>query len=357
MASWQPRALKKRGAEFVVEEDDAAVSSSKPAAATSGTAVSSSSSAQPTDDKTKLAFNGAADLEDLEEDKDASGSGAKKARTEEGAAPPASQSAKDPHRDEVADGAPRLAQHITSASKFNKVAAMAFALLEGGRVTRVNAGAFFIVLEAAMLEPRRLRDPTYRVAFRKLFSAAIARAALFPAAAQAQLKLWEMLVLVQIDLHTDDTFQFNRAAKTVRESLHGLPCVYKALEPEGAVHLAEAERGVWAPVLFECVDAAMDHHKYGWAKTTCDMLVRAIVDRRQNFTDEQQEEIQVWNAKCKGQKVVRQQEYASQRRDQSAFERKEAEWRSADIAKDKKGEPGGGGGGGLDGWCAKQSLN
>ena len=90
-------------------------------------------------------------------------------------------------------------------------------------------------------------------------------------------------------------------------------------------------------------------------KPTCDTLVKTIIDRRQNFEEDEQAEMQVWNAKCKGHKVVRQQEYASSRRDQSSYERKEAEWSRADIST-KKGD-GGGGGGGLDGWCAKQGLN
>ena len=346
MAAWQPRALKKRTAEFNLGDD--APPTAATSAGASSTDAASSSAAAPADDKKALAFNGAADLEALEEDKETA---AKKARTEEATKP-----AKDPNRDEVLEGAPRLAQHIASASKFNKVAAMAYALLEGGRVTRANSGAFFGVLEAAMIEPRRLRDPTYRVAYRKLFSAAIARASLFPTPSQHQLKLWELQVLAQLDLHTDDSFQFARAARTVTAALHGLPCVYKAQEVEGAVHLPEGERAAWAEVLFECIDAAMEHYKYGWAKPTCDTLVRAIVDRRLNFSDAQQGEMQLWNAKCKGQKVVRQQEYASQRREQTTFERDEATWRSADIAKEKKGEPGGGGGGGLDGWCAKQAL-
>ena len=70
-----------------------------------------------------------------------------------------------------------------------------------------------------------------------------------------------------------------------------------------------------------------------------------------------QEEIQVWNATCKGQKVVRQQEHMVQKgREVNSFERKEAEWRNADI-KSTKGGDGANVGGGLDGWCAKQSLN
>jgi len=236
---------------------------------------------------------------------------------------------------------------------------MAFALLESGRVTRDNAGAFFTVLQAAMLERHRLRDRLYRVAYRKLYAAAVARTALFPPSAQPILKHWEAQVLTQIDLHTDDTFQFNRAAKEVRERLTGLPCIYPALEPAGAVHLPEGERRGWADVLFDCVGAAMTHHKYPWAKTTCDMLVKAAIDRRQHFSDAQQEELQLWNATCKGQKIQRQQEQASKQvktgSEATAFERAEEQWRSSDIANAKKGDASMSGGG-LDGWCAKQSL-
>jgi hypothetical protein len=87
------------------------------------------------------------------------------------------------------------------------------------------------------------------------------------------------------------------------------------------------------------------------------MLVKGMVDRRQHFSEAQQEELQAWNAQCKGHKIMRQQEHASAKlREQTSYERKEAEWRSADISTSKDGG-GGGGGGGLDGWCAKQSNN
>lgn len=349
--SWQPRALKKRGAEFVVGAEASNIAQ--------GASSCVPPSAEPlTGPKTE--FGGAADLEDLDEEQAAP---TKRARADNqalsaDAAP--SSSVPQVARDEILDGAPRLAAHITSASKFNKVAAMAFALLEAGRVTRENAGAFFAVLQAGMVDPYRLRDKVYRVAYRKLYAAAIERAALFPEDVQLTLKHWEVQVLLQIELHTDDTFQFNRAAKQVRERLTGLPCIYPALEPAGAVHLPEAERAGWAAVLFDCVGAAMAHHKYPWAKTTCDMLVKATVDRRQNFTDEQQNQLQEWNATCKGQKIMRQQEHASKQHktgsEQTSFERAQDQWSRSDIAKEKKGDASVGGGG-LDGWCAKQSLN
>jgi|EP00900_Chrysochromulina_parva_P010961 hypothetical protein len=307
-------------------------------------------------------FGGAADLEDLEDEvvpaKRARPEGAEEAAA--GAASAEVATGGGPPRDEIIDGAPRLAAHITSASKFNKVAAMAFALLEAGRVTHENAPAFFTVLQAGLLEPRRLRDKLYRVAYRKLYAAAISRASLFSASAQQELKRWQLLVLTQIDLHTDDSFQFNKAAKQVREKLEELPCIYPALEPAGVTHLPPSERRAWADVLFECLDAAMSHHKHAWARPTCDTLIKAAIDRRQNWDEEQQSELQLWNATCKGQRIQRQQEHLNSRAktgsEPTAFERAEEHWRNSDIATAKRGESSVGGGG-LDGWCAKQALN
>ena len=109
------------------------------------------------------------------------------------------------------------------------------------------------------------------------------------------------------ELFTDDNFQFSRAAKSVREAVEGLPCVYPALEPPGAKHLPEAERPAWRDAIFDCGEACMLHHKHLWAKTTADMVVKAMVDRRQNFSEEQQRTLQEWNATVKGQFIMRQQ--------------------------------------------------
>ena len=94
------------------------------------------------------------------------------------------------------------------------------------------------------------------------------------------------------ELFTDDNFQFSRAAKSVREAVEGLPCVYPALDPPGAKHLPEAERPAWRDAIFDCGEACMLHHKHLWAKTTADMVVKAMVDRRQNFSEEQQRTLQ-----------------------------------------------------------------
>jgi hypothetical protein len=231
---------------------------------------------------------------------------------------------------------------------------MAYSLLEGGRVTLANADAFFQVLASAMRSPRRLREREMRVAYRKLFTAACNRTHLFPPNRRPVLEVWRVRVLLQLDLYTDDTFQFSGTVRRLRERLEGLPCVYPALEPKGVTHFEEAERSIWAETLFDCAEVAMEHHKFAWAKTSVDMLVRACVDRRQNFSEAQQRKLQVWNATCKGQKIQRQQAHAMERKEQTAYERKEAEWHAAAITIAKGG---GEACGNLDNWMAKQANN
>ena len=97
-------------------------------------------------------FNGAADLDELA-DEDVKPkieeSQAKRPKLE----PVPARAPVDPNRDSVVDGAPRLAQHIRTSSKFIKVAGMAYALLEGKQVTEKNAGAFFEVSRRARKDP------------------------------------------------------------------------------------------------------------------------------------------------------------------------------------------------------------
>ena len=87
-----------------------------------------------------------------------------------------------------------------------------------------------------------------------------------------------------------------------------------------------------------------------------DLLVKAAVERRQNFSAPQQQVLQQWNAACKGQKIQRQQQAARDERskDLTSYERKEKEWQSADIT---TSDGGGDLGGGIGNWLAKQNNN
>lgn len=374
---WMPRAIKKQERQtdtslsklqkqFNVDKSEAPAPARTPvvkseASSSTAAAAAAASSWRVPHDKASTSttsWNGAADLEELA-DEDV------KPKTEEGQAkrpklePVAARAPVDPNLLTVGKCS-QLAQHIRTASKFNKVAGMANALLEAkpSQVTEKNAEAFFEVLEAAMEDPHRLREKIYRVGMRRLFSSALDKRHLFPPECELTLRVWKLRVLTQIELFTDDGFQFTRAAKAVREAVEGLPCIYPALEPSGAKHLPERERPAWRDAIFDCGEACMLHHKHLWAKTTADMVVKAMVDRRQNFSEDQQRTLQEWNATVKGQFIMRQQAHQQRdihaRREQSSYERKEAEWHESDITTAKGGDIQGGN---VDNWLAKQSNN
>lgn len=119
--------------------------------------------------------------------------------------------------DEVIAGAPRLAQHIKSAAKCIKVAAMAYSLLEQGAVTSRSSGAFFEVVDAAMEEPMRpIVEPKYRVAYRKLFEGLLKRKHAFSTEQQQRIDEWQFQLTTSLELvQADDSFAFSRAAKKV----------------------------------------------------------------------------------------------------------------------------------------------
>ena len=171
-AQWMPRAIKKQERQvdgslsklqkqFNVDKSEAPAppvvvktEASSSVAAAKGSASSSSSSWRMPHDKASTSttsFNGAADLDELADEDE------KKPKIEESQRPKLepvpTRAPVDPNRDQVVEGAPRLAQHIRTSSKFIKVAGMAYALLEGKQVTEKNAGAFFEVLAAGTEGP------------------------------------------------------------------------------------------------------------------------------------------------------------------------------------------------------------
>jgi hypothetical protein len=262
--SWVPRALASQTSEFNVPEGKA---DSKAAAAGSASAGEKRESSE-------------------------AGADAKRAKSGEDEAA----------RDQVAEGAPRLAEHIKSASKFAKVSAMAVSLLEDGRVTKHNSEAFFQVLAAAVEEPKHIRVRELRPHYRRLFAAAFHRQGLFQLPRQqAMIKVWQMRVINQIDLFTTNAEDFNRVAKQVRMGILLLPCQNPMDEPPSVrVHMPPNSRDVWADALFECLEVAMKLHAQSWAQAEVNMLIKAAHDRRQNFREAQRKTLMEYEMKRRG---------------------------------------------------------
>ena len=123
------------------------------------------------------------------------------------------QTSPRPKGDEIVEAAPRLAAHITTPAKFNKCAEMAYQLLVSGRVTPHNSAAFFQILEAGVTDIKTIRTANLRAAYQRLYAAAVARIGRFPPAVQPTVRLWEVRVIAQLEILSDDTNHFQRAAK------------------------------------------------------------------------------------------------------------------------------------------------
>ena len=269
-------------------------------------------------------------------------------------------------RDEIQQNAARLAVHITSPKKFNKVAAMLYSLLQSDRVTAQNANAFFSILCAGVAATKMLRRPELRVAYAQLYAAAVERKNVFPTDTWPTIDLWSVRVLAQLDLYTDDTYQFSRTCRSICSHLERLPCVWPALEAtcikEGSSkHIVEDERREWADAVFDCIEVAMDHFQFTWARSSIDSLVCAAMDRRGNFDADQVSLLSGWLAQCKGHKLARHQEGSQlghgrgKGGDMTSFERKEAEWQKAQVSVSGK-RSGGSQVGNLDNWLSRQDV-
>ncbi|KAJ1636875.1 hypothetical protein T492DRAFT_1128132 [Pavlovales sp. CCMP2436] len=240
--------------------------------------------------------------------------------------------------DEVIAGAPRLAQHIRSAQKCVKVAAMAYSLLEQGAVTNRSSGAFFLVVEAAMAEPMRpVADAKYRVCYRKLFEGVLRRKQAFSAEQQQQIDIWAFQLHTSLELiQADDSFAFSRASKKVEEKLERLKPDAMPPGKSSAEFEDVGQTAQWTPVLMNCLATAfMQYGKSLWAKSAVEGLVKVAMGCRKQWPAQDARQIEDWNQMCKG--------VSGQRKAQgggssflTSFDADSARWKAADVSAAKK---------------------
>ena len=125
-------------------------------------------------------------------------SAASSAAASSAAAPIAAAAPAAAASDELIAAAPKLAAAIRSAAKCAKVAEKVASLFEENHVKPFNAGAVFDVLSAAMEDPTSWRQPSRRVALRRLFTAAAGKLVLFPLHQQQSIQVWKARVVMQV---------------------------------------------------------------------------------------------------------------------------------------------------------------
>lgn len=73
---------------------------------------------------------------------------------------------------QVVEAMQKIASHIKNPAKFAKAAKLAVQLVQAGSVREGNSDMFFSILDAAMTSPGVCSNPSLRVAYQDLFSAA-----------------------------------------------------------------------------------------------------------------------------------------------------------------------------------------
>lgn len=195
----------------------------------------------------------------------------------------------------------RLTAHAAHAKKMAKVASMAVRLLRTpGALTKEAAPELLELLASSLRgesgeeDLARCRDPALRPAYSALFSAAD-EARVLRLRQREQLDVWLVTTVLEGTIvTTDDSFEFQRACKELREGVDALPPLEEeergeelreilpapggeADEVEGAERRRQL-RLLWARrvALVGCAEAALARHSVAWARTAAEMAIDAL---------------------------------------------------------------------------------
>lgn len=128
---------------------------------------------------------------------------------------------------------------------------------------------------------------------------------LFSEEEQYRAATWVLLCTTRNELLTDDTFEFRRAIRQVKEYIHALPPSRTARGQEGGEggegeeegdSYAEKER---RQAILACLSTALKQNLFSWAKPSVEDAFRAATERRLLFPEEEREELDEMSTKLR----------------------------------------------------------
>ncbi|CAN6724893.1 unnamed protein product [Malus baccata var. baccata] len=134
----------------------------------------------------------------------------------------------DASEQQVIEAMQKIASHIKTPAKFSKAS----------NVKAETSDYLFSILEAAMASPTACTDPSMRADYHALFSAAHASERLSKKQ-KNQLTTWTIRVVMAIELFTNDSFLFSKAAGRLKEAISNLPVVTEDDDREEAAVLED----------------------------------------------------------------------------------------------------------------------
>ncbi len=150
--------------------------------------------------------------------------------------------------DQIKAALTKIASHISNPSKFQKASGLLRQLLDSGAATKEHRQQLFDTIRAAFQHPESCTESTRRKEYMRLMQAIERRHELFRNAERQQLEVYAIYAHLQNELHTDDSFVFNRVLRKVQELLLQLPeateeddAAYEQLQDPEAAAAAQQE--------------------------------------------------------------------------------------------------------------------
>lgn len=106
---------------------------------------------------------------------------------------------------------------------------------------------------------------------------------LFGPEEQYRAATWILLGLLRSEMLTDDTFEFRRAARNIKEYIVAL----QAIDDEQETY-ADKER---RRAILACLATALRHNFHSWAKPSIEDLFKAATEKRMVFPEDEREEL------------------------------------------------------------------
>ena len=183
----------------------------------------------------------------------------------------------------------KIQKCLANPKKASKSASLMLKLAEA-QLNADTAPLFITALGALMLDPALvdatanpggLRDVTTigdrgtRTAYAALFAAMVARSEVFAEADREKLETWSLQGGATCELLTDDTYQYAKAMRRVREAIEALPA--------GETNRT-AEAAARRHAILSCLDAAWVKHAMPWAKVEIERCFLKAAEKRLLFT-------------------------------------------------------------------------
>lgn len=193
-----------------------------------------------------------------------------------------SENKQQPRSVDVAQALQKIKPHLSKEKKFEKASGLLYQLMQA-HLSEETADLFFdTIYESTLQAPGQdfylrggVRAPA-RALFDKLLRE---RDLFFLERQQYELETLRLRVAVAGDLRTDDTYQFSRAAKHLREAL---------LAMDGAYDQAGGQRKA---ALLCCMDEAFKAYGFQWAKTAIESAFQVATEKRLLFQDQDRDRV------------------------------------------------------------------